>query len=129
MQSLGNPGIQFVVQSVFHAWIVTLAVEGLLKIWEVRHPVLRARFRLLVLAVPLVAWPAFQLLWPERGGEAFRAGPALIDLNAWLALQPLGLPLFYLFAAVLVANAAVLFVQELLPALKQQLFLQHKICY
>ncbi|MDP3062559.1 MAG: M56 family metallopeptidase [Chloroflexota bacterium] len=122
MQFLGVPGIQFVVQSVFHAWIVTLAVEGLLKIWEVRYPVLRARFRLLVLALPLVAWPAFQLLWPERGGEAFRAGPALIDLNAWLSLMPLGIPLFYPIAALLVANAAVFFTQELLPALKQQLF-------
>lgn len=122
MQVLGVPGVQFVVQSVFHAWIITLAVEGLLKIWEVRHPVLRARFRLLVLALPVVSWPVFQLLSPSRGSEAFRAGPALIDLNAWLALQPLGIPLFYLLIAVMVANAIVFIVQEFLPALKQQLF-------
>jgi Zn-dependent protease with chaperone function len=120
MQFLGNPGIQFIVQSVFHAWIVTLTVEGLLKIWEVRHPVMRARFRLLVLAAPLVAWPVFQLVWPERGDEAFRAGPALIDLNAWMSLRPVGVPLFYIYVGLLTANAAVFFAQELLPAIRQQ---------
>jgi len=121
MQFLGDPGIQFVVQSVFHACIVTLAVEGLLEVWDVRYPVLRARFRLLVLAMPLALWPVFYLLWPDRGGELFRAGPALIDLNAWLSLRPWGMPLFYLLAALLVANAVTFLVQELLPALKQQL--------
>ncbi len=110
---------QYVVQSVFHAVMVVLIVEPLLRMWRYDEPRLKLPFRLLVLILPVFAFPTYQILYPQRDSLMFRESLALIDLNAWLKL-PIwqGLYAWHLLTLALAAATLCFLVQEIAPLLR-----------
>ncbi len=92
---------------------------GLLSVWNVRRPGTRLRFWLLALAIPVLLPLVLALLAPVRASEPFRRNVALFVASRWAAL-PLGA--WHLGSVVTVAVAAagaVLFLRDLVPALRQ----------
>jgi hypothetical protein len=111
------PGM-YIVQSFFHSLVAALIVDGSLAAWDIRSPLLKQRFRLIVILFPIFSFPLYQLINPERGSIDFRLG-ALFDINRWLTLElPGGVPLGAFFFLILFATAVVFVLQELVPVLR-----------
>ena len=93
--------------------------SALLSTWGVRRPVVRLRFWLLALALPVVLPPLFALAAPVRATEPFRRSAALFVASRWAAL-PLGTwHLGSTLAMVVTATGLALFLRDLVPALRQ----------
>lgn len=108
----------YLVQSFFHSLIAALVVDTALQAWNIEGPVVRQRFRLIVIIIPLISFPLYQLLNPARSGLTFRLD-ALLDANRWLNIEvwgvvPVGL-FFFLFLGF--ATAVFLF-QEMVPIVR-----------
>jgi Zn-dependent protease with chaperone function len=111
------PGM-YLIQSFFHSLIAALVVDTALQAWNIEGPVVRQRFRLIVIIIPLISFPLYQLLNPARSGLTFRLD-ALLDANRWLNIEvwgvvPVGL-FFFLFLGF--ATAVFLF-QEMVPIVR-----------
>ena len=65
------PG-RYLVESLWHSLTAVLVVEGALRAWGFCQPVVQQRFRTLVILLPVVAFPAYQLLDPTRGTMSSR---------------------------------------------------------
>jgi beta-lactamase regulating signal transducer with metallopeptidase domain len=104
---------QYLFQSVLHSMIIALIVEILLHIWKEHRPAIRIRLLFLVLWLPAISIPAFQLINPARGGYQFRTESALFDLNAWLMLRIWnGVLLWHVGAALLLCIALLFLIQD-----------------
>lgn len=111
----------FLAQSFLHSLIAALIVDTALIAWKIEDPVARQRYRLLVLIVPVLSLPLYQILAPERGSALFRLD-ALFDLGRWLNLDlGGGIPAGALFLLFLLFTSAVFVVQELLPITRHTL--------
>lgn len=111
------PGM-YMVQSFFHSLVAALIVDGSLVAWDIKNPLVKQRFRLIVILFPIFSFPLYQLINPERGSIDFRLG-ALFDINRWLTLAlPGGIPLGAFFFLMLLATAVVFVLQELVPVLR-----------
>lgn len=109
----------YVLQSIAHSVVTLLIVEMSLRIWEVTIARERFRYRLLVLILPLFMFPVFQFINPERGSFYFMEDTALFCSSRWLGIQILGLrPLLYFFYCVIGIVSAVVFLQEIVPILR-----------
>ena len=86
MTFFSSPIGQYVVQMIAHSMCVAIVVEALLGLWRVTIPSDRAHFRTLYVLIPLVAWPIYQLLDPDRGSPRFREQVAVMDTQPWLSL-------------------------------------------
>jgi len=107
--------LSLVVQSAAAAGLVS----ALLATWGVRRPAARLRFWLLALALPVVLPPLFALAAPVRASEPFRRNVALFVASRWTAL-PLGTwRLGSVLAAAVAAAGLVLFLRDIVPALRQ----------
>jgi Zn-dependent protease with chaperone function len=105
----------YVAQSFLHSLVAALVVDTALIAWRIEDPLLRQRFRLIVIVVPLVAFPLYQAIDPERGSALFRLD-ALFDVNRWLDLRIWDLiPVGLLFLLLLVFTGIVFVLQEVLP--------------
>ncbi|MHB8846724.1 MAG: M56 family metallopeptidase [Nitrospirota bacterium] len=110
----GWPGM-YLAQSFLHSLIAALIVDTALIAWKIEDPVVRQRFRLLVLIVPILSFPLYQLLSPERGSSLFRLD-ALFDLDRWLDLEIWGVvPVGVLFLLFLIFTSVIFVLQEMLP--------------
>jgi len=102
-----------------HSIITLFIVEQAIRVWEVRSPIGRFRYRLLVLLLPFLIYPVSQFLTPERGGFFFRKETAIFDGLEWLNLRlgkvPLGLIVFYLGTSL---TTLIMVFQEILPILR-----------
>ncbi len=112
----------YLAQAVLYSLVTLAAVEGVMAVWRITGPLLQIKFRLLILALPVLCPPLYYLLYPSRNVFHFREHVALIDLNRWLEL-PLGggIAIWHLFTAVLVITTGVFFVKEVLPFIKHYL--------
>jgi Zn-dependent protease with chaperone function len=111
------PGM-YLAQTFLHSLVAALIVDTALIAWKIENPVVRQRFRLVVIILPLLAFPLFQLVSVDRGSALFRLD-ALFDINRWLFLEVWGaLPLGALFLLVLAFTAVVFAVQELAPIVR-----------
>jgi Zn-dependent protease with chaperone function len=114
------PGM-YLVQSFLHSLIAAFIVDTALIAWKIEAPVMRQRFRLLVLVMPIVSYPFYQLLSPERGSALFRLD-ALFDIGRWLNLELWGMvPAGVLFLLFLAFTAVIFVVQEMLPIARHTL--------
>jgi len=107
----------YVAQSCCHSVIAALITDRALKAWRINDPLIRQRFWLIVILLPIISFPLYQLINPERGSAPFRIG-ALFDSNRWLTIEIWGVvPVSILFLILLVLSALIFLFQEILPIL------------
>lgn len=108
------PGM-YLAQSFLHSLIAALIVDTALLAWKIEAPVIRQRFRLLVIILPIISFPLYQMITPDRGSALFRLD-AYFDIDRWLDLELWGtVPVGVLFLLFLAFTAVVFILQELLP--------------
>lgn len=103
---------EYASQSISHAIVAAAVVEALVRLWRIAEPGPRIAFRLLPLAYPLAVLPAFLLLVPARGTEAFRDRWALFAASRWAELGIPGIPVGAAVFAVLAALGAGFFLRD-----------------
>lgn len=109
---------QYVFQCVLHSFIIALVIEVLLKIWDEERPLLQIRFRSLVILIPVLSFPLYQLIYPHRGSLEFRKDMAIFDINQWLLLRLVdGIFVWHLALALLGVVTVIFVVQEAIPTL------------
>ena len=108
----------YAVQTVLHALIASMLVDCALLCWGMRTPEVKQRFRFLVIFLPAVAFPLYQLIDPGRGNVYFRL-ESLLDSNKLFFLEVGGLPVFLLIVVILAISSLIFFVQELVPIILQ----------
>ena len=105
----------YAVQTVLHSLVASVLVDCAFIAWNIRTPYMKQRFRFLVILLPIVSFPLYQLLFPRRGDAYFRL-ESLLDSNKWFSLELWhGVPLFAGFAVILALSALIFIVQEFLP--------------
>jgi Zn-dependent protease with chaperone function len=114
----GQRWMDFAGQAIFHTLVAALVVEALVRLWRVRQPEQRTGFRLLALGWPLLAVPAFFLVFPAREAEAFRDARALFAGRHWDDLAFLGVGLYAWWIAGMAASGLALFLLDLVPWLR-----------
>ncbi|MGD2062220.1 MAG: M56 family metallopeptidase [Nitrospirota bacterium] len=111
------PG-RYLVESVCHSLTAAVVVEGAVRAWAIRQPVVQQRLRTLVIFLPVFTFPAYHLVDRHRGAMSSRLH-ALLNSDGWLYLEPCrGLPLYAVFFLLLVLTAVVFLVQELVPIIR-----------
>lgn len=118
------PGM-YLTQSVSHSLVAALVVDAALRAWDIGDPLVRQRFRLIVLFMGLFSYPCYQLLAPHRNALSFRL-EALFDSGRWMHLDLwAGVSGWMLFVVLLLFTAVVFFVQELVPITRHTLASRH----
>lgn len=108
------PGIH-ILQAFLHSLSAAVIVDRSIHAWGITNPLVRQRFRLIAILLPVFSYPLYQLINPERGSIYFRLN-ALFDSARWLNLELWGkIPVSILFIAMLAATALIFLVQELIP--------------
>jgi hypothetical protein len=116
----------YITQSFFHSLIAVLVVNASLEAWKITDPLIRQRFRLIVVFFPLVSYPLFQMINPQRGSISFRLD-AFLDANRWLNLELWGkVPVGLLFMLLLVFTALVFLFQEMVPIVRQTILSRNR---
>lgn len=111
----------FLVQCVIHSLLALVLVEAGMRIWQVHSAAERFRFRLLILVLPLLMFPSFQLLNPLRGGLYFSQDRAIFSSVRWLELELGGrVQLVWIFVFVLLGTSVLTLLQEVVPILRSQ---------
>jgi Zn-dependent protease with chaperone function len=114
------PGM-YLTQSVSHSLIAALIVDAALRAWDIGDPVIRQRFRLIVMLIGLFSFPCYQLIAPHRNSLSFRLD-ALFDSGRWMHLDLwAGVSGWMLFVVLLTFTAVVFFAQELIPITRHTL--------
>lgn len=108
----------FVTQSIFHSLIAAIIIRRSLRIWSVEGPLSRQRYLNILMAVPIISYPLYQVLDPVRGTASFRI-IALFDSHRWLMMEAFGIvPVYALFGAMLIFFTGIFAVQELIPIIR-----------
>ncbi len=107
----------YIAQAFCHSLIAALIVDRAIQAWGITNPLVRQRFSLIVMLLPIVSYPLYQVINPARGSVSFRLG-TLFDINRWLNLEIWGIiPVNLLFIAMLSVTTLVFLVQEMIPIL------------
>ncbi len=105
----------YAVQTVLHSIIASVLVDGALLAGDVRTPSVKQRFRFMVIFLPVVLFPLYQMISPGRGNVYFRL-KSLLDSNKWLFLDLWdGIPLFTVLVVILALTSVIFVIQELVP--------------
>ncbi len=111
----------YLVQSFLHSLIAAFIVDTALIAWKIESPVMRQRFRLMVIIAPLVSFPLYQAITPDRGSALFRLD-ALFDIVRWFNLEIWGvISVGALFLLFLVFTAAIFALQEMFPIVRHSM--------
>ena len=111
----------YLVQSFCHSVVAAMITDRALKAWRIFDPLVRQRFRLIVILFPIISFPCYQLINPARSSALFRLD-SLFDMNRWLFLNIWGgTPLSVLLVFLFVLTSVVFLVQEMLPILRHTL--------
>lgn len=111
------PGM-YLAQSFLHSLIAAIIVDTSLIAWKIENPRVRQRFRLLVISMPIVAFPLYQALSAERSSALFRL-EAMFNVNRWMNIELWGtIPLGFLFLLVMTFSAGIFLLQELGPIMR-----------
>jgi beta-lactamase regulating signal transducer with metallopeptidase domain len=106
----------YLTQSVAHSIIAVILVELSFYAWEIRDHLAKFRYRLLVISLPVVMFPVFQVINPDRGSLFFRSDAALFDSQKWFSLELFSLvPVYVFFLAILALTVLLFFFQEIFP--------------
>jgi Zn-dependent protease with chaperone function len=109
---------EYVAESLLHALVAALVVEGLLRVWRLDDPAERLRYRLLVLIAPLVLPLAFALAAPGRATGAFADTRALFALSHWSGVRLAGVQIDRVAVWLGAALGVVLFLRDLAPVVR-----------
>ena len=113
------PGVH-VVQAFLHSVSAAVIAQRAVLDWNIRNPMIRQKFYLIAVFAPVVSYPLYQWINPDRGSIRFRLG-ALFDSGRWIHTDVWGvLPVWLLFALVLAAATAAFVFQELIPILRHR---------
>lgn len=108
----------YMAQAFCHSVIAALIVDRAIRAWHINNPLIRQRFSLIVMVAPILSFPVYQIINPDRGSLSFRL-EALFDINRWLTMELWGkLPLSTLFILVLSITTLVFLLQEMIPIIK-----------
>lgn len=111
----------YIAQAFCHSLTSALIIDRAVQAWKITNPLMRQRFSLIVLGFPIVSFPAYQIINPDRGSISFRL-ETLFDINRWLNLELWGkVPLGLLFILVLTVTALVFLFQEMIPIVRHTL--------
>ncbi len=107
----------YLIQIILHSIIVAALAECAIMAWQIRSPASRQWLRVMVLALPLIAFPVFQFLSPDRGTIFFRL-ESLFDSNSLLLLDlPGAVPMLVPLLIVLGLSSIIFLVQEFIPVI------------
>jgi Zn-dependent protease with chaperone function len=107
----------YMAQSFCHSVVAAIITDRAMKSWRIQDPLLRQRFRLAVILIPVFSYPLYQLINPARSSPQFRLD-ALFDINRWLALEIWGsFPIGMLFIFMLAGTGLVFLLQEMIPVI------------
>lgn len=107
----------YVTQAFCHSLVASVISDQALKAWNLANPVVRQRFRLIVVLVPIFSFPIYQAFQNDRGSVRFRL-ESLFDANRWMNLQIGGVvSLGTLFLAILALTSLIFLFQEVIPIL------------
>lgn len=119
MWLLNSPIGSYLVQNIIHSFITILIIERAIRIWDIRNPLALFRYRLMTLILPISMFPLYSLVNQHRGSLQFREQTALFSMNRWLGLELWDMvPLRLLFLLILGSTAAVFFMQEIIPIVR-----------
>lgn len=105
----------YLIQIILHSAVLAVLAECAVLAWQIRNPAGRQWLRVMVLALPLIAYPAFQFISPDRGTIFFRLD-SLFDSNRLLLLDVAGkMPMLVPLLVVLVLSSVIFIIQELIP--------------
>lgn len=107
----------YIVQNIIHSMIAFLVVEIAIISWKIRTPNIQQWFRILVIFLPVAAFPFYQLLSPHRGDVYFRVN-SLFDSNRLLFLEMWGgISVLTIFILILAFTTLIFIIQELMPVI------------
>jgi len=110
---------QYVLQSLLHAFIAVVIVDFAIYIWRIENPALRQKLRFIVVAFPVVSFPIYQLINPERGSPYFRLYEALFDINRWLTITLWDrIPLSVFLLIIIFFTIIIFVIQEFVPIIR-----------
>ncbi|MGO9612391.1 MAG: M56 family metallopeptidase [Dissulfurispiraceae bacterium] len=111
----------YAVQIVLHSLIASALVNCIFIACNIRTPYVKQWFRLMIIILPVVSFPIYQLIFPRRGDVYFRL-ESLLDSNKWFFLDiGKGIPAITLFVIVPAVTTIVFVIQELVPIVFQML--------
>jgi hypothetical protein len=113
-----SPAGMYVAQAFSHSLVAALVVDRAIQAWGIGNPVIRQRFSLIVILFPILSFPFYQIIDPERGSTSFRLD-TLFDINRWLNLEIWGvIPVNILFLIMLLITTLVFLFQEMIPVIR-----------
>lgn len=105
-------------QAFCHSIIAFVVVNRAMHTWNISSPLIRQRFHLIVVLLPVFLFPLYQTINPDRSFISFRM-ESLFDINRWLNLEIFEImPLWIFFISILLITAIIFLFQELVPVLK-----------
>ena len=111
------PGM-YIAQSFMHSLIAAIIVDRAIQLWDINNPLIRQRFRLIVVLLPVLLFPLYQIINPDRGNISFRLN-SLFDINRWVSLELWGaISLGWFFIIIVVTATGIFLFQEMIPVLK-----------
>lgn len=111
----------YVAQSFCHSVIAAVVTDRALKAWRIHDPLVSQRFRFLIILFPILSFPLYQAINPDRSSTLFRLD-SLFDINRWLAVEIGGLvPVGLLFLLLLALTTLIFFFQEMVPVVRHTL--------
>lgn len=111
----------YIAQAFSHSLIAALVVDRAIHAWKITDPLVRQRFSLIVMVFPILSFPLYQIINPQRGSISFRL-EALFDINRWLNIELWGtIPLSILFIVMLSGTALIFLLQEMIPIARHML--------
>jgi Zn-dependent protease with chaperone function len=115
----------YIVQTVIHSALASILVECALLAWTIRTPQVKQWFRFIVIFLPIISFPLYQLMLPRRGDVYFRI-ESLLDSNRWFFIGQWGsVSMLAVFTFMLAITSVIFIVQELVPIFSQILEQQH----
>lgn len=113
------PG-NYITQVFVHSLITALIIDGSIAAWKIDKPDVRLRMRLLVIILPVLMFPMYQIINPDRGSAWFRLD-ALFDSARWLNIEIWGFSGALLFSLFMLFTSLVFLFQELMPVLRHSI--------
>jgi Zn-dependent protease with chaperone function len=105
----------YIVQSFWHSLIAAVLVDSAIRIWRINNSSASQRLRFLVLICPIVSFPLYQAINPDRGSLFFRLG-ALFDSNRVMNLELWGrIPLSLGVILLICITTFIVMIQEIIP--------------
>lgn len=105
----------YAVQTVLHSFIASVLSYCALLAWNVRSPRVKQWFHFMVIFLPVISFPFYQLILPRRGDVYFRL-ESLLDSNKWFLIDlPGNIPVLAFFIVLLALTTLIFLLQELLP--------------